>query len=88
MDIGITKMRSNGLINIPEEMRDDIKEGEKLVIIKNKDQLILKKVKDISKALEDDLIFARRTEEAFKRYEKGKFTEMDFDEFMEEAKTW
>ena len=65
-----------------------MKEDGKLVTIKNKDQLILKKVKDISKDLEDDLIFARRTEEAFKRYEKGKFTEMDFDEFMEEAKTW
>ena len=53
-------------------MRDDMKEGEKSVIIKNKDQLI----------------FARRTEEALKRYEKGKFIEMDFDEFMQEAKTW
>mgnify|MGYP006906715309 CR=1 FL=1 len=32
--------------------------------------------------------FARRTEEALKRYDKGTFTEMDFDDFMEEAKTW
>jgi hypothetical protein len=31
----------------------------------------------------DDLEFARRTEEAYKRYEKGEFIEMDFDEFLE-----
>ncbi|KYC51508.1 MAG: hypothetical protein AMQ74_01126 [Candidatus Methanofastidiosum methylothiophilum] len=88
MDIAITKMRSKGRIDIPEDMRDDIKEGEKLVIIKNKDQIILKKAEAISKNLEEDLIFAKRTEEALKKYEKGKFIEMDFEEFMEEAKTW
>ena len=38
--------------------------------------------------LEEDLEFARRTEEAFKRYEKGEFIEMDFDEFLKEAKKW
>lgn len=35
-----------------------------------------------------DLIFAKRTEEAFKRYEKGEFIEMDFDEFLKEVKKW
>lgn len=85
MDIAITKMKTNGNIIIPEEMRRNIKEGEKLVIIKNKNQLILKKIQDISKNFEDDLIFAKKTEEAFKKYEKGDFIEMDFDDFMEEA---
>ncbi len=88
MDIAITKMKTNGNIIIPEEMRRNIKEGEKLVIIKNKNQLILKKIQDISKNFEDDLIFAKKTEEAFKKYEKGDFIEMDFDDFMEEANKW
>ncbi|KYC45947.1 MAG: SpoVT / AbrB like domain protein [Candidatus Methanofastidiosum methylothiophilum] len=87
MEVEIIEMKSNGQISIPSEFRDDIKEGDKLIIIKNDDQLILKKA-DFIKGLEEDLIFAKRTEEAFKRYQNGKFVEMDFDEFMEEASKW
>ena len=64
MDVAITKMSSKGQIVIPAEMRQEIHEGEKLIIIKNDKQLILKKVKDLEKNLADDLIFAKRTEEA------------------------
>lgn len=88
MDIAITKMSSKGQVVIPAEMRKGIHEGEKLMIIKSKDQLILKKTKDLKKTLKEDLEFARRTEEAWKRYEKGEFIEMDFDEFLEKAKKW
>ncbi len=35
-----------------------------------------------------DLEFARRTEEAWKRYEKGEFISMDFDDFIKEMKKW
>ncbi|HII94233.1 MAG TPA: AbrB/MazE/SpoVT family DNA-binding domain-containing protein [Candidatus Methanofastidiosum sp.] len=87
MEVEIIEMKSNGQISIPSEFRDDIKEGDKLIIIKNDGQLILKKA-DFIKGLEEDLIFAKRTEEAFKRYQKGKFIEMDFDEFIEEARKW
>jgi len=88
MDVAITKMSSKGQIVIPTEMRKGIHEGEKLMIIKNNDQLILKKTKDLKKTLKEDLEFARRTEEAWKRYEKGEFIEMDFDEFLKKAKKW
>ena len=88
MDIGITKMSSKGQIVIPLEMRENIKEGEKLVLIKNKGQIIMKKASEMDKSLAEDLEFARRTEEAYKRYEKGEFIEMDFDDFMKEAKKW
>ena len=87
MEIEIIEMKSKGQIFIPSEFRDDIKEGDKLIIIKNDGQLILKKA-DFIKGLEEDLIFAKRTEEAFRRYQKGKFIEMDFDEFIEEARKW
>ncbi|HLD04615.1 MAG TPA: AbrB/MazE/SpoVT family DNA-binding domain-containing protein [Candidatus Nanoarchaeia archaeon] len=86
--IAITKMSSKGQIVIPSEMRKDFKKGEKLVLIKNKKQLVLKKMKDLSKNLEEDLIFAKRTEAAWKRYEKGEFKSMDFDEFLKEVKKW
>jgi len=87
LEIEIIEMKSKGQIFIPSEFRDDIKEGDKLIIIKNDGQLILKKA-DFIKGLEEDLIFAKRTEEAFRRYQKGKFIEMDFDEFIEEARKW
>lgn len=87
-EINITKMSSKGQIVIPLEMRKDIHEGEKLVIIKNKDQIILKKAKDFDKNLEEDLEFARRTEEAWKSYDREEFTSLPKDKFLEELKKW
>ena len=88
MDVAITKMSSKGQIVIPLEMRGDIDEGEKLLLIKNSSQIIMKKASALNKNLEEDLIFAKRTEDAFKKYEKGEFIEMDFDEFLKEAEKW
>ena len=82
MDIALTKMSSKGQIVIPSEMREDIMVGEKLVIIKNDNQLIMEKASDLGKNLADDLIFAKRTEDAFRKYERGEFIEMDFDDFL------
>ena len=88
MDISITRMSSKGQIVIPLEMRENIKEGEKLVLIKNKNQIIMKKASEMDKSLAEDLEFARRTEEAYKRYEKGEFISMPADKFLEELKKW
>ena len=87
-EIAITRISSKGQIVIPQEMREDLKEGDKLVIIKNNGQIILKKADKFSKNLEEDLEFARRTEEAYKRYERGEFIEMEFDDFIKEMKKW
>jgi AbrB family looped-hinge helix DNA binding protein len=83
-NINITKISSKGQVVIPLEMRKDLKEGDKLVVIKNKDQIILKKVDSFSKNLEEDLKFAKRTEEAWKRYERGEFKVLPADKFIEE----
>ena len=88
MDIAITKMSSKGQVVIPLEMRSKIKDGEKIVLIQNKDQIILKKVSEFSKNIEEDLEFARRTEEAWKRIDKGDGIRMDFDDFLNEMKKW
>ncbi len=82
MDVAITRMSSKGQIVIPAEMRANIAEGEKILLIKNNDQLILKKASSLSKNLEEDLIFARRTEAAWKRYENGEFKTLPADEFI------
>jgi AbrB family looped-hinge helix DNA binding protein len=88
VEISITSMSSKGQIVIPRNMRENIKKGERIVIIKSDNKLILKNMKDFNKNIEEDLEFARRTEEAYQRYERGEFKEMDFDEFIKEMKKW
>ncbi len=87
-EIAITRMSSKGQVVIPSELRGGFEEGEKLLVIKSEGKLILKKARDMDEKLKDDLIFAKRTEEAWKRYEKGEFKEMDFDDFLKEVKKW
>ncbi|MEK6820413.1 MAG: AbrB/MazE/SpoVT family DNA-binding domain-containing protein [Nanoarchaeota archaeon] len=87
-EISITKISSKGQVVIPQDMRGDLKEGDKLVVIKNDKQLILKKMEDFDKNIEEDLEFAKRTEAAWKRYEKGEFVSMDSEEFLKELKKW
>jgi len=86
--MAITKMSSKGQIVIPVEMREDIEEGEKLVIIRNDHQLIIEKIKAVSKSLKEDLEFAKRTEEAWKSYDKGEFKSMDSKDFLKKLKKW
>ena len=84
----MTKMSSKGQVVIPQEMRGSIKEGEKLVIVQNDGQLIMMKATDVGSKFEEDLVFAKRTEKALKKYESGEFIEMDFDEFLSEVEKW
>ena len=84
INIAITKISSRGQIVIPSEMRDNFSTGEKLVIIKSGEQLILKKVSDLGGNFEEDLAFSRRTEEAWQSYERGEFVSRSADKFLEE----
>jgi len=86
--INLTKISSKGQIVIPVEMRADFNEGEELIILKDEDRIILKKASTISKQMKEDIEFARRTEEALKRIESGKYIKMDFDDFIKEMKKW
>jgi len=88
MDVAITRMSSKGQVVIPVEMRKGIGEGEKLLIMQNKNQIILKKASELDENVVDDIEFARKTEEAWKNIEEGKGIEMDFDDFIEEMKKW
>jgi len=82
MDVAITKMSSKGQVVIPQEMRKGLREGDKLLVIQEGDRLIMKKASKLSENFEEDLKFARRTEEAWKRFEKGEFTSMPADKFL------
>ena len=37
---------------------------------------------------EEDFIFAKRTDAAYERYEKGEFKTMSYEDFLEEIKKW
>ncbi|MFH1365729.1 MAG: AbrB/MazE/SpoVT family DNA-binding domain-containing protein [archaeon] len=87
-EIDITRISSKGQVVIPLEMRKHLKEGDKILIIKSGEQLILKKASNLDKNLREDLEFAKRTEESYQRHEKGEFRKMDFDEFIKEMKKW
>lgn len=84
VNIAITKLSSKGQIVIPSEMRSGFKVGEKLVIIEDGNKLILKKVSDLDKNFEEDIAFAKRTEEAWQCYERGEFVSKTADKFLEE----
>jgi AbrB family looped-hinge helix DNA binding protein len=88
MNVAITKMSSKGQVVIPSEMRKGIREGDKLLIIKNNGQLIMKKTKDLDENLKEDLEFAKRTEKAWQEYEKGIFKKMSAKDFLKELDKW
>ena len=88
MEVAITKMSSKGQVVIPVEMRTGIGEGEKLLIIQNDKQIIMKKASEMDKNVAEDIEFAKKTEEALKRYEKGEFKSMDRDDFLNELEKW
>lgn len=88
MEVGLTKMSTKGQIVIPNDLRVGFSIGEKLVVIKNDHKLIIKKATEMEKNLEADLEFARRTEEAWKRYEKGEFKSRDSKDFLDELERW
>lgn len=85
--IDITKMSSKGQIVIPAELRKDMKEGDKIIVIRNNDQIILKKADQFDKALEEDIIVAKRVEEAWKEIEQGKYKRMSSEDFLKEIRS-
>ena len=87
-EISVTRISSKGQIVIPNEMRKDLKEGDELLIIKDNGRFILTKADKLTEKMREDLEFAKRTEEAWKRYEKGEFVSMDSKEFLKEIKKW
>ena len=86
VEVALTKMSSKGQVVIPAEMRVDIPEGEKLLIIQAQGRIIMKKASDLDRNVAEDIAFARRTEQAWKRIEKGKGIKMGFDKFVASMK--
>jgi AbrB family looped-hinge helix DNA binding protein len=88
MDVGITRVSSKGQIVIPSSMRNNLFEGEELLVIRVGERYILKPLDELKPALRDDILFAGKTEEAFSEYRKGSFKRTDKDAFLDEIESW
>ena len=88
VEIDTTTISSKGQIVIPSSMRSDLKEGDRFLIIKDKSSFLLKKVDDLDETFKEDLEFSRRTEEAWKRHDRGEFKRMELSDFAKELKKW
>ena len=86
MDINVTVVSSKGQIVIPAEMRSGLACGEKLVVIRDGNRFVLTPVSKFSKTLVNDLEFARRTEEAYREIDSGKFREHSASDFVKRLK--
>ena len=86
MEIAITKMSSKGQIVLPAEMRKGFSQGDKFLLFRDKNRIILKHQKEMDKELKEDLEFARLTEEAWQSYKRGEFISSNFDEFLNNLK--
>ncbi len=87
MEVAITRMSSRGQVVIPAEMREDIQEGDKLLILKSDHHIIMKKANALDKNFEEDIEFAKRTEEAWQEYDKGKFVKKSKEDFLKELRS-
>jgi len=83
MEFAFTRMSSKGQIVIPAKMRRDIEEGETLLLMKEGVQFILKTATQVEKNFEDDIVFSKRINAAWKQYDKGKFKSLPANKFME-----
>ena len=88
VEIETATISSKGQIVIPVSMRKGLKEGDRFLIIKDKSNFLLKMANDLDETFKEDLEFAKRTEEAWKRHDKGEFKRMEFDDFIKEMKKW
>jgi AbrB family looped-hinge helix DNA binding protein len=88
MDVAITKISSKGQIVIPAHLRKNFIQGEELLLIKNRDQVILQRLSDLDKKFKEDLAFALKTEKMLKKYERGQFKQKSAKEFLKELEKW
>jgi AbrB family looped-hinge helix DNA binding protein len=88
MEMAITKISSKGQIVIPSHLRKNFIQGEELLIIKNKDQMILHRLKDMDKKFKEDLAFAKDTEKMLQKYKRGEFKHKSAKEFLKELEKW
>lgn len=88
MEYAIAKMSSKGQIVIPKSMRENLQPGDDLLLVKEKNSFVLKKMTDISKKLREEIEFSKNIDEAWKDVDSGRVTSMKIEEFKAKLKEW
>ncbi len=86
MEFAIVRISRKKQIILPENLKNEFCVGEKVLIVKKGKSIVLKSMRCLSPKVRDDLIFAERTERAWRDYERGKFKTMNADDFLKEIK--
>lgn len=89
MDFAVATISTKGQLVIPSQMRTSLKAGEQVLIVRDEDRFVLKKMSSVAKEMQEDLMFAKRTDEAYEQHLKSnKRTPMTMGEFLKTAKKW
>ena len=87
MKIGITKMSSKGQVVIPKELRDIYKPDQKLLVVREGNNLLLKREEDVS-FFSEDFDYLNQIESEYKKLSKQKLKAKSKDEFLDELEKW
>lgn len=71
-EVDITRLSSKGQVVIPFEMRKGLKEGDKLLIMKSGDMIVMRKASNLDSKFIKEFESARRMKSSFEKAEKGK----------------
>ena len=88
INVDFTKMSSKGQIVIPQEMRKGLDVGDRFIIIRRDNEIILKPADDLEENFLEDLDFAKKTLASLDKYGKGKFKETEGKDFLKELEKW
>jgi len=87
MQTAMTTISSKRQIVIPASLKMPFKQGDKLLIYADEENLIMRKPESI-KQLHEDLKFAKKTEESIRRMQAGKGTIMETEDFLKMLRKW
>lgn len=88
INVEISKISSKGQVVIPKTMRENFREGDSVILIEEDNRIIIKSIGSLSENFKEDLEISKRVDDAYKRYEDGKFVSLSKDDFLKEVKEW
>jgi len=94
MEINITKMGERGQVVIPQDIRNGVKTGEKIIVVKENNKWILEPVKNIKaetiSKLKEDLIDMKIASDFWENVKKGKtkLIRQSSEEFLKDLVKW
>lgn len=88
MELALTTVSSKGQVVIPSNVRKGFKQGDKLLVVREGNRLVLRKATRRERMFEEDREFLRRTQEALRNYDRGTYRKLSKKEFKEELRTW